>query len=151
MHKVTRARIYIVMFCLFLFCQTVLHKTSIFGLMPDLIIVYVIFFGLFYGMRLGVEVGVVAGFFQDILGVNIFGMNIFFLGITGLITGSISDKVYRENYVGQSLITFVVCFLLSKFNIVASIYTAVLAPCIFYLLEKIFRIENVFDNMGNRI
>lgn len=84
----------------------ILNHVKIFGAKPDLVALSVIFFSLFSGKRLGFEVGLVAGFLEDVFALDIFWMNTFRLGITGLLVGALSTKFFKESKPMQILLVF---------------------------------------------
>jgi cell shape-determining protein MreD len=56
-----------------------------------------LFSGLFFGVSVGVETGLACGVIRDLLEIGVFGRNILFFGVLGLVTGFLSDRVYKNN------------------------------------------------------
>ena len=117
---------------------TVINHVAIKDARPDLLIIFVIFLGLFYGMRIGLEVGLVSGLLKDILGIEPFGINIFIFGALGLISGALSDKVYKENFLSQVSISFIAAYLISGLCLWHAVYTAAIAPLLILVLGVLF-------------
>jgi len=143
MYRVSRPAIYAVLIFFFILEETVLSRISVHNVLPDTIMIFVVFCGLFCGMRIGIEVGVVSGFMKDILGIGVFGSHILMFSIVGFICGALSDKVYKENFLAQFLIVFLVMLFVSGLYISQSIYTAILTPVVFFLLEGVLRPEQI--------
>jgi len=73
---------------------------------PDLLIVLVIFFAIFFGPAVGTEAGFVSGLLKDIYSLDIFGVNIVLLALTGLVTGLLSPKLFRDSKPTQYSLVF---------------------------------------------
>jgi rod shape-determining protein MreD len=104
---VTRLRIFIILALALVIHMTVLGYLNIFGAKPDLLLALTIFFALFLGGRMGLETGIMAGFLKDIFSFDVFGVNMFVLGITGLLVGMLNTKFYKESRMTQVGIVFV--------------------------------------------
>ncbi len=61
---------------------------------PDLILILICIFGLLRGSKKGAGWGLVAGFFQDLMGLN---TNIIIKPLLGFLAGSIEGKIYKSN------------------------------------------------------
>ncbi len=85
---------------------TVLNNIRISGVEPDLLLLCVIFFALFFGPRSGLETGLVAGALRDIFTFDIFGVNTFTLGMTGLAIGILNDRFLKESRMTRAIIIF---------------------------------------------
>lgn len=130
--------IYFTLFFLLIIETTGINRVSVKDTTPALLVIFVIFFGLFYGMRIGLEVGSVAGLLKDILGIGVFGINIFIFGTLGFICGALSDKVYKENFLTQFAVSFVAAFFISRLYLSHAIYTALVAPFAILVLRFMF-------------
>lgn len=105
-NKVNRFSVYLLLFIMLVLQSTLLDYIKIFNAKPDLLLLLVIFFGLFFGGALGFETGLAAGLLKDILSVDIFGVNTIILALTGLMTGLLSPKFFKESKLTQYLLVF---------------------------------------------
>jgi rod shape-determining protein MreD len=138
-HKVTRLQIYSALLLALVVHMTVLHYFRIFGAKPDLLLLLVIFFGLFLGARMGLEVGIIAGLLKDIFAFDIFGVNMFVLGITGLLAGILNTKFYRESMATQATLVF-------SFSVFSMVLHYVLASSVLKFVNL-----SLFDYLGSSI
>ena len=88
---------------------TLLGHIEISGAKPDILLILVVFIGLFFGSEAGFEAGIAAGFGKDIFAFDYFGANAFILGVTGVIVGAVSTKIFRESGLTRSLLVFFFC------------------------------------------
>lgn len=144
MYRINRLAIYLTIGISLTINQALLFRAPFKNLFPDFLTICVVFFGLFYNVRLGVEVGIVCGLMKDILGVGVFGANTLALGALGFISGVLSDKVYREHFLTQFIIVYIALLLTSGFHIEHAMYTALISPVIFFLLQHIFKMRESF-------
>lgn len=101
-----RFEIYMALFAALAIHLTVLSYFRISGARPDLILLLVIFFALFLGGRMGLEIGIAAGLLKDIFAFDIFGVNMFILGMTGLLAGALNTKFFKEARGTQVMLVF---------------------------------------------
>jgi len=106
-NKVNRYSFYIVLIAAFLIQLLLLDRIKIAGAKPDLLVLLVVFFAIFFGSGAGIEAGFIAGLLKDLYSLDIFGMNIILLSLTGLIAGMLSPKLFRESKLTQFLLVFV--------------------------------------------
>ncbi len=139
MYRINRFAVYAALFLLLTIEEVALHHFNMKGILPDTLMIFVIFFGLFSGIRLGIEAGLVCGFIKDVLGVGVFGLNILVFGLIGLICGALTDKVYKEHIVTQFAIVFMVSLIVSGLHLWHALYTALVAPLVFLLMQKLFK------------
>ena len=144
MYPINRLRIFLMLYAFVLLESSLFRGLRVFGAVPDISVVYVIFFGLFCGPRVGLEVGLAAGFFKDVMGVGVFGADTLLFGLVGLVCGALSEKVYRENVLTQVIAAFVAGLVVSRFHFGSAAYSAAVSPFIFILLERVFRLRQVF-------
>ncbi|NQT23103.1 MAG: rod shape-determining protein MreD, partial [Candidatus Omnitrophica bacterium] len=135
MYRIERPLLYLVLLVLLLFEALTSSLTAFNQIRPDLYLVLTVFFGLFYGITIGIECGLICGFINDILGTGVFGSNMLIFGLLGLICGAVSEKVYKENFLVQMLITFTASLFISNFLLLRSISTAVIAPVVILILR----------------
>lgn len=98
---------YLILAVLFFLQLTLLNLIKVFGAKPDLGSLFVIFIAVFFGWESGLEAGFVFGLLKDIYSLDIFGVNITALAVTGLAAGFLSPKIFRESKITQGLIVFV--------------------------------------------
>ena len=101
-----RYSLYIILIAAFLIQLLFLDHIKIAGVKPDLLILSVAFFAIFFGPGIGTEAGFVSGLFKDTYSLDIFGVNIVLLSLTGLIAGMLSPKLFRESKLTQGLLVF---------------------------------------------
>lgn len=106
MYKVNRITIYITLLFAFFLQVSVLNYLKVFGAGPDLVLGAVIFFGLFLGPAAGLESGIFAGFLKDLFALDFFGINIFIFGVTGLMSGVLNTKFFRDSKLTQLVLVF---------------------------------------------
>lgn len=159
-----RYSLYIILAAAFLIQLLFLDRIKIVGVKPDLLVLLVAFFAIFFGPGTGAEMGFVSGLFKDTYSLDIFGVNIVLLSLTGLIAGMLSPKLFRESKLTQGLLVFAssvlymiihyfVSSLILKITYVtlpeylyglilpSSFYTATLSIIIFPALINIYRLK----------
>lgn len=154
MYRVSsRLNMFFGMLVFFLLDITLINKISIKGARPDILIIFIIFCGLFYGVRFGLESGLILGLVKDALDISIFGINIFIFAILGMICGILSDKIYKENFLTQIIVSFIATFFISKLNLPDAIYTALIAPLVFFILRLVFNfnIRSIKEKISYKI
>ncbi|MBU4477950.1 MAG: rod shape-determining protein MreD [Candidatus Omnitrophica bacterium] len=88
-----------------LICQaTFVHVFSLGGVVPDFVLLLVIFFSLYNGRKNGMIFGLVSGLGVDILSGGIVGINCFVLGCVGLLTGLLKERVYTNHLLTRILV-----------------------------------------------
>jgi rod shape-determining protein MreD len=90
---------------------TVIPFLKIGGVMPDLVLIFLIFLALFCGSLSGGIAGFVVGFLEDFLVGRCIGSRALSGFLTGYVTGLFEGKVYKEN----PLVPFSFAFLGSVF------------------------------------
>jgi rod shape-determining protein MreD len=129
---------------------------SIFGIKPDLLLIFIVFFGLFLGWETGLESGIIAGFLKDIFTFYNFGVNAFIFGLMGFLAGILNTKFFKESKTTQIfLVLFFAVF--SKFFLAgwheclltyilpAGIYTALVSIPIFSKLIVVYGLKEHED------
>lgn len=123
-----RSHLYILLVAALLAQLTIMHFIMIFGAVPDLMVIVVIFFGFFFGAGAGLEAGVTAGIMKDIFVIDFFGINAFVYGACGLLAGLISGKLNKESRMSQFVLAAVfTAFSMSVHYILVSILSRGLA------------------------
>jgi len=135
----------------------------IFGIGPQILLVVIIYFALNYGPIIGEIYGFISGLFLDIFSISVFGTQCFIFTIIGYINGIMSNRVDEKNIRVQCILSLLetyfqigIVYLFSKIFlsdsiisykdiIIAPIYTSVLAPGIFRIMDLIIlRIKKWF-------
>jgi rod shape-determining protein MreD len=106
-NKVSRLQIYLILATLFFLQLTLSDLIKVFGAKPDLLALFVIFISLFFGWSYGFETGFAAGMLKDLYSLDIFGINTVALALTGLVSGYLSPRIFRESKAMQSVTVFV--------------------------------------------
>jgi len=129
---------------------TALNYIKIFDVKPDIFLIGVIFFALYGGLGAGVLGGFASGLIRDIFTGGPFGVNIVFFTLAGIFLGYNFSKFYRNSPVAQMILSFLVSFSYVFFydifltktgiwksaGILFSLYTAIAAPLLFFMLSK---------------
>ncbi len=143
---------------------TILPLIEIHKVRPDLLLIAVCFVGFQWGLWLGLGVGLFAGLLKDCFSQGLLGGYAFCFGLLGLVCGCLERPLYRERHFTQVVITllasvssFFLYYCLVKlyramppiaasFRYVilpASVYTAIFALPLFYILPKIFGVSTL--------
>lgn len=143
---------------------TVLPLIKIQRVKPDLLLITVCLAGLQWGPWFGLGVGIFCGLLKDCFSQGLMGGYGFCFGLFGLLVGYFGKPLYRESPFTQLALTFVVTmssfflyYFLAKLYramppitasfrymiLPASIYTAVFALPLFYILLKIFVVTSL--------
>lgn len=77
--------------------STFFNSYTIYGTVPDMVLVFVIFYALLNGGNKGALYGVFCGLLEDIYMGRFIGMNAISKAITAYIIGRIQGKVFEEN------------------------------------------------------
>ena len=86
---------------------TIVDFIAIFGITPDLIMMFAIFIGFLNGQREGAFFGFACGLAMDLFGGSYIGLNAVVMMTAGLLAGVCGKRLYKEN----SLIVMAVTFL----------------------------------------
>ncbi|TGK12505.1 rod shape-determining protein MreD [Leptospira fletcheri] len=144
------------------------NTLEIWGNKPDFMVLFVLFFALRKGALAGLWIGFFGGLLSDSgLGGEIvgnvmtykIGLHSLTFCLMGYLIGKFARSAYHENYLSITLYSLVITlvtrvatyFLFSLFfheNLSysifsTSIYNAIIAPLFFYLLGKLYRLEQV--------
>ncbi|MDD4801807.1 MAG: rod shape-determining protein MreD [Syntrophomonas sp.] len=77
--------------------STIFRAITIFGAIPDMVLVLVIFYALLNGERKGTVYGVICGLLEDLYIGRFIGINSISKGITAYIVGRLQGNVFKEN------------------------------------------------------
>ena len=71
---------------------------TVYGVKPDFMLILTGFAGTVAGRTNGMVIGFFCGLFVDLLNMDLFGFNIFLLSFAGLLTGTMQNRVFKNNY-----------------------------------------------------
>jgi len=87
--------------------STIFTELIIAGAKPDLNLIIVIFFALFNGPRQGFITGLGLGLLEDLFLAKYIGLNALSKGTTGLITGLLEKRIYKDNFLVPIITLFI--------------------------------------------
>lgn len=87
---------------------TVIPFVSIQGVVPNLLLIAVVYFSIFYGQTFGTVTGATYGLLFDLISGNLVGSNMLSLTVAGFIAGYFSGETRREKYLYTYSFTLVV-------------------------------------------
>lgn len=76
---------------------TFFRSISIHGVIPDLVLIVVIFYAVFSGSAKGAVYGAACGLWEDLYLGRIIGVNAICKGITGFVLGRMQGSVFQDN------------------------------------------------------
>ena len=137
---------------------TVFNKLKILGVRPELLLVATVFFGFHFGIASGMEVGMVSGILKDMFSVTAFGVSVFSFLIVGFLAGFLKDKLFKEDFVTQFILSCTFAYLVSGIYFLyldkivggdlgvvfwrqaalKGLYTGCVGPVLFFILLSIF-------------
>ena len=152
-----RAPLYATLFALLFLELALFGYLRIFGSRPELLLIATVFFGFNFGISRGAEVGFVSGVLKDLFSVTDFGVNTFSFLLVGILAGAIKNKVVKENFVTQAILSALFVYVTSgvyffylgeitgaqvdaifwKTAFYKMLYTGCMAPFLFFILEAI--------------
>jgi len=150
---------FVLVIFVFLILQVVIsEKIALGGIKPDFFLILLVFFALRKDLKFALVLGFILGLLRDIFSGGILGISAFGFGLCGLIIGKYARFVYKEGIFSQLIIVFcsgifvaLAYYLVSLFTALpvskdlfkviilpASVYTAVIALPVFWLLRRLF-------------
>lgn len=87
---------------------TVVPLISIEEIVPDLLLIAVVYFSILYGQSFGTITGASYGLLYDLISGNLIGSNMLSKTIAGFVAGYFSSETRRENYLYTYSFTIVV-------------------------------------------
>ncbi len=142
--------------CISLIQTTLLHHISVFGVQPDLFIVFLVFHSLNSKLERSVQSNWAIGFSKDCFTEGHFGLNTVLFVITGYLISMIKENIYGKHLATQIFVTIIISliynflyfFMLSisftstgllplmwKCPLIA-IYNSIVVPPVFWLFNK---------------
>ena len=86
-------------------------------IVPDFLLLVVVFSALFSGTKTGILMGLILGFIQDIYLGGFFGLYTIIKAIAGGLTGIMEGKIYKKNILIPPMIVFILSLLQEHFII----------------------------------
>jgi len=77
--------------------STLFRAISIYGVVPDLLLILVIFYAVFSGSNKGAVYGAACGLWEDLYLGRVIGVNAICKGLTGFILGRMQGRVFKDN------------------------------------------------------
>ena len=93
--------------------DTVFNAISIAEGKPDFVLILVVFFALFHGHIKGGLLGLVFGLMEDLMTGRFIGLNAICKGLTGLVIGLVSERLYKNNFFIPVVTIFISTFFCS--------------------------------------
>jgi len=121
----------------FIFQTSLYNYLNIFGVIPNISLIFVVIFAMMTNGIIGGAVGILTGFLYDIMLYDVFGVYTLIYFIIGAVIGSFSEYVNRENYTLYSLAT-----LLSTLFLHISLYIV-----LFFLKYNIESVTSILKNI----
>lgn len=87
---------------------TVIPFVSIQGVVPNLLLIAVVYFSILYGQTFGTVTGAAYGLLFDLISGNLVGSNMLSLTVAGFIAGYFSGETRRDKYLYTYSFTLVV-------------------------------------------
>lgn len=144
---------------------------TIYGVQPNLFIIYILFIGLFAGKKLGLIFGIIFGFYIDVVIGRQIGISGIMLGIIGIIAEYLDKNFSKESRItimlmvaGSTIIYEVGCYVFNAaslgivieiisfikillievlYNIIITIILYPLIQKLGHILEEIFNTKNI--------
>jgi len=128
----------------------------LFGVTPNLLLISVVFFNIYFKPKNALLFTGFCGIIKDIFSIARFGMNIVSFVACGFLVSKIKTSIYHNDRISQILTVFLVSllnsfifFIINSFSIrlpffrslffvilPEALYTAIIAPIIFYGLKR---------------
>jgi rod shape-determining protein MreD len=133
--KFRSIRFFLLSFFIVTLQSTIVHAIAINHVMPDLILLLVVFFALYNGSKQGMFYAMITGLFADALSGGVIGINSFALGCVGYACGLLKERVYTNH-------------LLTKFLVVFC--AGILNTSIYYMLAlQFYKLPGFWENFAN--
>ena len=153
-----------VLWVIFVVCAALIHTTwpdflKIQGVMPDLVLMLVVYFSITAGEERAMFTGALGGIYQDVASKAVLGHNVLCLVVVGYAVGRISTRLVTAHPavkvglvflagVAQGILYTCIAYIREPdtpvvqtiFSVVvpASFYTALITPFVFLVLDRVF-------------
>lgn len=151
MKKGTRALVYGICIVIILILQsTVAGKIEIFGVKPNLMLIFIVSVALIGGSVQGAAVGFALGLMQDIMSGKLIGFYSLLGMYLGLIMGTVNKRLYRENFfiiifftfvstiIYEGLVYFLNTFLKGTFDMGGAFANVIFPEAIYNMVASVF-------------
>ena len=101
-----KAAFIVIISFIFIGQTTFLHKISLYGIQPDLVLIVVLYFAITSEEDRGVLIGAGLGLLQDILSGGILGLNLFTKGMIAFLVGELRNNIVIDNVLSRVTIIF---------------------------------------------
>ncbi|MGR3220293.1 MAG: rod shape-determining protein MreD [Candidatus Anammoxibacter sp.] len=145
-----------ILFVISLCRTTLIPHLAVYGITPDIYLVFTVFFSLNTEVKQSSFVNWINGIAKDVFSLASFGLSAFLFVLIGYIIGRSKEFVFKEHPLTQVLITFfaallyglgcIVLLLLSSENVkcavitqkmlCSAVYSAIVAPLLFAVFKK---------------
>nr|WP_312575946.1 rod shape-determining protein MreD [Sedimentibacter sp.] len=89
----------------FIFQTSLYNYLDIFGIIPNISLIFVVIFAMMTNGILGGFIGILTGFLYDVMIYDVFGVYTLIYFVIGALIGYFSEEVNKENYTLYSLVT----------------------------------------------
>ncbi len=147
-----------VLLCISLIQTTLLFSLSIYGIHPDLFLIFTVYFSLNFSLTRSFHVNWATGLAKDLFSGNLFGLNTIMFVIVGYLISIIRNEIYRKHLFTQILVTFLISILYNFISLIMlfcslpsvnfltmlwkcptiAVYNALIVPLMFWLLDKLY-------------
>lgn len=115
----------IIFFPVLLFQLTIIPLVSIDGIIPDLILILLVYYSILNGQVYGTVLGALFGFLFDLITGNLLGSMMLSKTIAGFIAGYYSAETRREKFLNTYAFTFIVLLCAVVDSVIYSFFSAV--------------------------
>ena len=124
---------------------------NIFGIMPNLFVILILFVGLFAGKKIGLILGLIFGILIDLLIGKSIGISGILLGAIGLIAEYCDKNFSKDSKLTIILMVIISTFIyevgIYAFTIIEMLYNSLLIIILYPLIHKLgYAMENVFKS-----
>ena len=115
----------LIFFPVLLFQITVVPLISINGIVPDLVLILLVFYSISYGQVYGTILGAVYGFLFDLITGSLLGSMMLSKTVVGFVAGYYSAETRREKFLNTYAFTFIVLMCAVIDSVLFSFFSAV--------------------------
>jgi len=112
----------LVLYVVLILQSTVVNYFEIFGVKPNIVLVFIICVAMIRGGNEAAIVGLVAGLLQDILSAKTLGGYAFLGFLVGAILGGYNKRFYRENIFMSVVFTFITTIVYESLTLISVIF-----------------------------
>ena len=112
-------------FPVLLFQITVIPLISINGIIPDLLLILLVYFAILYGQIYGTVLGAAYGFLFDLITGSLLGSMMLSKTVVGFVSGYYSAETQREKFLNTYAFTFIILLCAVIDSVIYSFFSAV--------------------------